>query len=430
MARAWVTDLWVKDAHALMPDGSKVRISPTAPELRNIRSLPEHFRTARYGTGKRWRVGWYERDGRTRTRHFEAKADAERYQAELEDNLRTGRYAPPELTEQPFRQLADTWLASKRSIKPSTTGGYEGDLAVHIIPKWGDTPINAITRPMLEEWVRELEAGTAPREYSGRATGRAQGPLAPRTIRLIVKKTFGAAMRYALDEGWIARDPLKRLELPRPTMSEALSILDFEETERLAAAAKIVSGKQRDRALIHLLAASGPRINEALALQVGDIRVGARRAQINRTWTRDKKGRRDIGPPKTWEKRSIPIPDYVLDELAPLIKGRPNDAWLFRADRGNAALDHKNWYNRVWLKAVELAGLDSEEYGLTIHKLRHTAASAAIAAGADVIVVQQMLGHRNATETLNVYSHLWPDRLDEVLDKTSQARKKALALAA
>ena len=292
MARAWITDLWVRDAHALMPDGSKVRISPTAAELKSIRSLPDHFRTARFGTGKRWRVGWYEPDGRERGRLFPTKSDAEAYVSELEDDLRAGRYAPPELAGQPFRQLADTWIASKRSIKASTTGGYEGDLAVHILPKWGDTPINAITRPMLEEWVRELEAGTAPREYSGKAAGRATGPLAPRTIKLIAKKTFGAAIRYALDEGWLVRDPLKRLELPRPTPSEALSILDYLETERLAAATQKVTGKRRDRALIHLLAASGPRINEALALQVGDIRAAARRAQINRTWTRDKKGRR------------------------------------------------------------------------------------------------------------------------------------------
>lgn len=430
MARAWITDLWVKDARAVMPDGSRVKISPTAAELKSLRTLPEHFRTARFGAGKRWRVGWYEPDGRERGRLFSTKSDAEAYIAELEDDLRAGRYTPPELAGQTFQTLADTWLASKRSIKESTTGGYQGDLAVHILPKWGDTPINTITRPMLEEWVRELEAGTAPRAYSGKAAGREVGPLAPRTIKLIVKKTFGAAIRYALDEGWLTRDPLRRLELPRPTPSEALSILDYRETERLAAAAKTITGNQRDRALVHLLAASGPRVNEALALQVGDVKVSIRRATINRTWTRDKNGRRTLGPPKTWEKRAIPVPDYVLEELAPLMKGMPDEAWLFRADRGTSALDHKNWYNRVWIPAVELAGLDGEEYGLTIHKLRHTAASAAIAAGADVLVVQTMLGHRNATETLNTYGHLWPDRLDEVLVKTAVARSEALDLAA
>ncbi|GLK17186.1 hypothetical protein GCM10017602_16680 [Herbiconiux flava] len=66
---------------------------------------------------------------------------------------------------------------------------------------------------------------------------------------------------------------------------------------------------------------------------------------------------------------------------------------------------------------------------MTPHKLRHTAASMAIAAGADVKLVQRMLSHRDATETLNTYGHLWPDRLDEVTSKVEAARAKALARA-
>ncbi|GAA2237115.1 hypothetical protein GCM10010401_06560 [Rarobacter faecitabidus] len=85
--------------------------------------------------------------------------------------------------------------------------------------------------------------------------------------------------------------------------------------------------------------------------------------------------------------------------------------------------DH-NWRQRVWRYAIKDAGLEGE--GLTPHKLRHTAASSAIAAGADVKVVQQMLGHKDATETLNTYGHLWPDRLDEVAEALEMARETAL----
>lgn len=70
---------------------------------------------------------------------------------------------------------------------------------------------------------------------------------------------------------------------------------------------------------------------------------------------------------------------------------------------------------------------DLSAIGLTPHKLRHTAASAAIAIGADVKVVQQMLRHKDATETLNTYGHLWPDRLDEVSDALEAARTAAIA---
>ncbi|MHB8188622.1 MAG: tyrosine-type recombinase/integrase, partial [Dermatophilaceae bacterium] len=59
------------------------------------------------------------------------------------------------------------------------------------------------------------------------------------------------------------------------------------------------------------------------------------------------------------------------------------------------------------------------------HELRHTAASLAIASGANVKVVQQMLGHKSATMTLDLYGHLFEDQLDEVADALDLARTAA-----
>ena len=55
--------------------------------------------------------------------------------------------------------------------------------------------------------------------------------------------------------------------------------------------------------------------------------------------------------------------------------------------------------------------------GFHAHELRHTAASRAIASGADVKIVQQRLGHKTATMTRDLYGHLFPDRLDEFADR-------------
>lgn len=113
--------------------------------------------------------------------------------------------------------------------------------------------------------------------------------------------------------------------------------------------------------------------------------------------------------------------------MRPLLSGQPADQFLFQTGTGAAINDH-NFRTRVFTIAVKDADLDDR--GLTPHKLRHTAASAAIAAGADVMVVKTMLGHRNATETLKTYAHLFPDRLDEVTDAVEDARKNALERAA
>ncbi|MFC7328054.1 tyrosine-type recombinase/integrase [Marinactinospora rubrisoli] len=110
--------------------------------------------------------------------------------------------------------------------------------------------------------------------------------------------------------------------------------------------------------------------------------------------------------------------------MKPLVEGRPDDALLFTTQRG-ARIRLRNWRNREFGRAVKAAGLGG--LGLTPHKLRHTAASLAIAAGADVKVVQTMLGHATATMTLDLYGHLFPDRLDEVAEAMDAARVKAIA---
>ena len=98
---------------------------------------------------------------------------------------------------------------------------------------------------------------------------------------------------------------------------------------------------------------------------------------------------------------------------------------MFRNKTNQNALNYSNWGNRVWRPALTAAGIDPGR-GVTIHKLRHTAASHAIAAGADIKVLQRMLGHANASETLDTYGHLLPDRLDEVVDRV--AKRRALEL--
>jgi hypothetical protein len=79
------------------------------------------------------------------------------------------------------------------------------------------------------------------------------------------------------------------------------------------------------------------------------------------------------------------------------------------------------------LRRAVVARPDSKGAGVTLHKLRHTAASLAIAARADVKVIQTMLGHKSAAITLDVYAHLWPDRLDEVSHRLEERRQLMLA---
>jgi integrase len=130
-----------------------------------------------------------------------------------------------------------------------------------------------------------------------------------------------------------------------------------------------------------------------------------------------------FGTPKGHERREVPIPTFLLDELAAHVEGRGRDDLVFAGTRGGGALRGPVFRRAAFDRAAASIGLK----GLHPHELRHTAASLAIASGADVKVVQQMLGHASAAMTLDQYGHLFGDRLDDVADRMATARAAAVA---
>ena len=128
------------------------------------------------------------------------------------------------------------------------------------------------------------------------------------------------------------------------------------------------------------------------------------------------------GTPKNHQRRSVPIPRFLVDEPAANVAGKGKGELVFTAPNGGP-LRNTNFRPRIFQPAADSVGLP----GLTPHDLRHTAASLAIAAGANVKAVQQMLGHASASTTLDVYAGLFGDDLDAVatrLDEAFAARDK------
>jgi integrase len=121
--------------------------------------------------------------------------------------------------------------------------------------------------------------------------------------------------------------------------------------------------------------------------------------------------------PKNHHRRNVPVPRFLVDELAQQVAGKGPDDFVFAAAQGGV-LHLRNFRRNSFDPAVRATGLD----GLTPHALRHTAASLAIAAGANVKVVQMMLGHKSAIMTLDLYGHLMADQLDQVADAMDAAR--------
>ena len=385
-------------------------------------NVPEKWRKSRYGVGMRWRCHWtIVKDGRRvqRVKQFARLAEAQEYAAAMEDDIRRGRYRDPRQELRVLDDVAGEWLASKVDLKPGTAGRYARELRLYILPKWGGMTLRELRPDMLQEWVGQLMDGGYP---AALPDGRDSKPLSARSIRNIMKVVLKGIFDYAVSNGWIGENPVDRVTVPKIVSDDDMVFLSVREVELLADEAEKI-GKPVDGLLVRWQAYTGCRIGESLALKVGDVDVDRRRARIGRTWTDDGHGGSMLGTPKNGKARNIAIPRFLMPQIKAQMDGMGDDDWLFRATRGGNVWTN-TWRTRIWNKAVKAAGM--EDAGVTIHSLRHTYASFAIAQGADVKTLQMQLGHSSPSITLNTYTALWPERLDDVADAIGALREREL----
>lgn len=175
------------------------------------------------------------------------------------------------------------------------------------------------------------------------------------------------------------------------------------------------------------LAYTGLRWGEAVGLRVNNVDMLRRRILV-RANAVNVRGTIVPGTPKSHESRSVPFPAFLAQPLAKQCEGKSRDQLVFgdgtvyipTPTQGNG------WFAGARKRSVEL---DSNfPASLTLHDLRHTAASLAISAGANVKAVQRMLGHASAAMTLDTYADLFDDDLDAVADALNDAKAKSSRL--
>lgn len=340
----------------------------------------------------RWRARYRDVAGKEHSRHFKRKVDAQRWLDEVTTAVTTGMYVDPGRSRITVGEWSRRWLDTKVDLKASTRARYEGLLRVNVLPSWSDVRLVDVTHEGVAAWVAELSA-------SGLSAATV------RQAHRVLSLTFSLAVR----DGRLARNPADHVPLPRAAKVEK-TFLTLDQVEQLAGATG------RHRLVILFLAYTGVRFGELSALRVRRVDLMRRRAEIVEA-VAEVRGRAVFSTPKSHQVRTVPIPRFLVDELAQHIAGKCPDDFVFTSERGGL-LRLQNFRHTVFDRAARAVGLDR----FTPHGLRHTAASLAIASGADVKVVQQMLGHASATMTLDLYGHLYGDRLDEVADRMDALR--------
>ncbi|MEO8272646.1 MAG: tyrosine recombinase [Chloroflexota bacterium] len=283
-----------------------------------------------------------------------------------------------------------TFLASERGLAAATIKAYRGDLADFSDARdtsrdWADGPDAA---------VRYLAARTR--------RGRRLDPgLAPTSLRRRAAAIKGF-YRFAFGEGLIGIDVASHLDLPR--MSRLLpETLTQAEVERLLAAP--AEDALLERALLELLYAAGLRISEALNLDIEDISLDGAFVRV-------------IG--KGDRERLVPVGEVALDAMRAWLDGdRPAllSAHHVAPVRGGPLLLGRSGRRlarqQAWLivkRAAAAAGLSGR---VSPHTLRHSFATHLLEGGADLRIVQELLGHASISTT-QLYTHVTGERIREV----------------
>lgn len=290
--------------------------------------------------------------------------------------------------------------------KPATQESYETVLRLHLNPALGDIPLDKITK-------RDVKALI----YEKRQTGLSQS-----TVRLI-KAYLSAILSEAVDDEIIPLNPAQRLGRAFNGKKDPAAGINPLSRKELGVLLDAVSENYKEHyALFLLLARTGMRIGEALALEWGDIDFAGRFITVSRSLVRGR-----ISTPKSGKSRRVDMSLQLTEALKRhKVQSKKKGfslglgdipEYVFTNNKGGP-IDKNNWRRRVFNKALEKAGLRK----IRIHDLRHTYATLRISKGDNISDVSGQLGHHSAKLTLDVYNHWMPgkkkaevDALDDVL---------------
>jgi integrase len=332
-------------------------------------------------SGIRYDVKLRDPSGRMYQRTFRRRREAEAYQArELADRSR-GAWVDPRGSAIPFGELAKLWLAGNPAKRPGALARDETIVRVHVEPALGHRPVGTITprdvQSLVNEWSKQLAGRTVRRQYG------------------VVRAIFNAAV----DADVIGRSPCRGIKLPAVARKEA-RIVDADDLASLA-----TGMDEAYRPMPYLGAVLGLRWGECAGLKVSRLDFLRSTLTVNWQRTRGPGGAMVEGPPKSAAgNRTLTVPAPLMDMLGRHLARRAltaadGDAYVFAGPSGRP-LDYSDWYHRVWLPALDAAGLP----GLKFHNLRDANATGLVAEGVDVKTAQVRLGHSDPRLTLAVYA--------------------------
>jgi integrase len=375
-------------------------------------------------------------NGRRRRRSlgsFRTKAEAEAVERRALEAISRGSDLEANVTT--FRELAQRYLAeSQTRLMPQTFNRYTEVWERHVEPVLGSTVLAKVTPATLSTLYTDLL--TKPRRRLVRKRGEepriiiGREPLSPRTV-LHVHRFIYTVLAWGERLNVLDRNPARSVIPPKPGASraralsaeEAVAFLDAAEGSRLRPffALALLSGARRGE----LAAVTW----DAVDLERGTLTI---RQAFSELHGRGRKPTMHLKAPKTNHVRTIPLAQAAIDALrtqkaqiaADKLARRP----LYR-DQGFVFADELGDPIRLDLLTKTFATIAAKANltGVTLHSLRHSAATLLLASGADVRTVAGILGHASPKMTLDVYGHVVAGLASRAIDGLGQTLALAQA---
>jgi integrase len=340
----------------------------------------------RPGTG-RWQVRYRDPAGRSRSRTYARKVDAQRFLETNEADKIRGDWIDPQAGRVTFAEYAQRWQATRMDRSPWTRRQDASVLRSLILPTFGERAVSSIRESEVSTWLATLGSADSTRAKA-------------------IQK-FSAVMAMAVADGAIKSNPADGVKRPSQAAQRVGIALADDDVMAVIAAAEIED--ERNAAMVVVLARLGLRVGEAMALRRSDIDFARGRLRVERSLNRlgetvPLKGRR-----RAADGRWVPLPVDVQDRLRAHLGAEavaPIEGWLFTNGRGRP-ISYSNYRRREWQRITERAGLSD----LVMHDLRHSFVSRAFLDGWTVPHVQSYVGHVDPTMALRIYAHVRADEL-------------------
>jgi integrase len=364
----------------------------------------------------KWQVRYTGTDGiqRVAPHTFLSKKQAEVWLARKQIEIEDQKWRPPELGKETVAIWAERWIATRVNLKPSTKADYEKKLRVYVIPRFGNTHVNKIIRADVQAWVQELVDTGAGASTVRHAIG-----------------TLSRILNEAVATGALVANPCQRISLPRLPKGK-VEPLTLDQVRALANAIEYPVIKPAGHGarptgrhhfpeyglLVRFTAFTGLRAAEVAGLKIRALELDKGVVRVTETLS-EVGGYLHTVPPKTYQSRSVPLPEFLIEELRDHLATLDDnpDGYVFRAPTGTP-LRWQNFYNHHFKPAVRQAGLPEST---RFHDLRHTFAAILIDQGAHPRAMMERLGHSSINMTLGTYGHLLPGLDEELTRKLNQA---------